>query len=271
MVSEKNHLLFLVDNPEKNGNLIGKLHSLKNTTVTRIRNMGFEQMRNFLVNHRNSVVVLLIEDRHGKAVDLLYRLHNCSFNLPYVLVVSEIEPSRFVEHLKVHNISKFFDCNDENYSDDLVIDWIKKIYKGLSMASIFPVFRQHLYSSVRFQIATRLEKMGMSIHLTGYKYVVDSIELCTEDPGLGITRDIYWILAKRYKTTYSSVDRCMRHAIEIVWRDTPIDCLKKYYPDTDRVYKMRPSVSEFVKCIADDMNMIFPSVRGKFNGDKKIS
>lgn len=271
MVSEKNHLLFLVDNPEKNGDLIGKLHSLKNTTVTRIRNMRFEQMRNFLVNHRNCIVVLLIEDRHGKAVDLLYRLHNCSFNSPYVVAVVKIEPSRFVEHLKVHNVSKFFDYNDKNYSSDLVISWIEKIYRALSMASIFPVFRQHLYSSVRLQIVTRLENMGMLLNLTGHKYVVDAIELCIEDPSLGITRDIYWILAKRYKTTYSSVDRCMRHAIEIVWRDTSMECLKKYYPDTDRVYKMRPSVSEFVKCIAEDMSMTFPSVRRKFDGDKKIS
>lgn len=271
MVSEKNHLLFLVDNPEENGNLIGKLHILKNTSVTRIRNMGFDQMKNFLINHRNCIVVLLIEDKQGEAMNLLYRIHNCSFNPPYVLTIVKLEPSRFVEHIKVHNISKFFDYNSKNYSDDLVIGWIEKIYRGLSMASIFPVFKQHVYSSVRCKIATRLEKMGMMFHLMGHKYIVDAIEMCIENPHLCITKDIYWILARRYRTTYSSVDRCMRHAIEVVWRDTAIDCLKKYYPDTDRVYKMRPSVSEFVKYLADDISMIFPSLRKSDDGDKKIS
>ena len=250
----KNHLLFLVENPEKHDDLIGKLHSLKNTSVNRIRNMGFEQLKNFLIKNRSCIVVLLIEQKRGEAVELLYHMHNCLISPPYLVVISKLEPGRLLNHINSNSVCRFFDLNSSDYSSENVVSWIEKIYRGLSLSLVFPWFRRYSRSYIRRSVALRLNNMGMLFRLTGHKYVVDAIEICIYNPNIYMTKNVYWILARRYGVTRASVDRCMRHAIEVVWRDTAMDCLAKYYPDVDRVYKMRPSVAEFVRCVASDMN-----------------
>ena len=271
MVLGRNHLLFLVENPAKYSDLIGKLHSLKNTSVNRIRNMGFEQLKKFLIKYRNCVVVLLIEHKRGEAVELLYRMHSCLLSPPYLVVISKLGPGRLLNHINSNSVCRFFDLNSSDYSAESVVSWIESTYRGLNMSSIFPCFARYSRSYVRNSISVRLNNMGMSFHLTGHKYVVDAIELCVYDPDIYMTKSVYWILARRYGVTHASVDRCIRHAIEIVWRDTAIDCLAKYYPDVDRVYKIRPSVSEFVRCMASDMNERIFGINKNFDNVLKMS
>ena len=271
LVLGKNHLLFLVENPAKYSDLIGKLHSLKNTSVNRIRNMGFEQLKNFLIKYRNCVVVLLIERKRGEAVELLYRMHSCLLSPPYLVVISKLRPGRLLNHINSNSVCKFFDLNSSDYSAGSVASWIQSIYRGLSISSVFPCFERYSRSYIRNSISVRLNNMGMFFRLTGHKYVVDAIELCVYNPDIYMTKNVYWILARRYGATYASVDRCMRHAIEVVWRDTAIDCLEKYYPDADRVYKIRPSVSEFVRCMASDISERIFAANKNFDNYLEIS
>ena len=121
----KNHLLFLVENPEKHDDLIGKLHGLKNTSVNRIRNMGFEQLKNFLIKNRSCVVVLLIEQKRGEAVELLYRMHNCLISPPYLVVISKLEPGRLLNHINSNSVCRFFFFFFSDYSSENVVCWIE--------------------------------------------------------------------------------------------------------------------------------------------------
>lgn len=57
---------------------------------------------------------------------------------------------------------------------------------------------------------------GVDPSLTGYEYLLTSIELCYEDNVLiqNITKELYHIVGRVHNANYANVERCMRHAIE---------------------------------------------------------
>lgn len=255
----KPQLLFLVDRPEQHNELIESLHLLKDVDALRIRNMDFGHVRDFVNNRGNCVLLLFIEDQKGGAMKLLYRMYNSSFNIPYVIAIFKTGRQRFLEHVSACGVSKIFCSKYENYSDFKVVGWIKRVCRYVGMNSVFPYFNSYAESYVRYKISEKLRNMGMACYLTGYKYVVDAIELYMKNLDFCITSDIYRILSLRYYTASANIDRCMRHAIEVTWRDNSFSCLEKHYPNVSKVYENRPSVLEFVKCIANEIrdDMVF--------------
>ena len=57
---------------------------------------------------------------------------------------------------------------------------------------------------------------GVDPSLSGYEYLLTSIELCYKDNALiqNITKDLYCTVARIHNTKNTNVERCMRHAIE---------------------------------------------------------
>ena len=202
---------------------------------------------------------LFVEESKGKAMNMLHNIYNNSFVSPYIISVFKTNRERFLEHVKSCGIFKLFCVKSKDYSDEHVIEWVNKICNYICMNSVFPFSQSYANSYVRNKICKKLQDIGMTCYLTGYKYIVDAIELYMRNLNFYITSDIYKELSRRYNTAASNIDRCMRHAIEVVWRDTSLDCLEKNYPDSSKVYEERPSVLEFIKCLAEDIkkNIIF--------------
>lgn len=61
--------------------------------------------------------------------------------------------------------------------------------------------------------------IGMRPNLNGFIYIAYSLELIRENPELleHITKGLYIDLAKHFRTTPSSVERAMRHAVTVTW------------------------------------------------------
>lgn len=57
---------------------------------------------------------------------------------------------------------------------------------------------------------------GVDPSLSGYEYLLTSIELCYENNTLiqNITKELYYIVGRAHDTKHTNVERCMRHAIE---------------------------------------------------------
>lgn len=264
----KDSLLYFADEPRLHDNLIGQFYDLKNVFVVPLRNFRIEQIRTFLVSHRNCIVVFFISNSKGSAMSLFYKICNCSFSLPYVIAIFEHEIQRLINHVKVHDSFKIFCMDSVSYRDDLVIDWIKKVFSSLEFSVIFPRYKSYLFSSTRFTIVRFLKKVEMFSYLTGYKYIVDAIELYVDNPYFYITKDIYRILANRYKTSTMNIDRCMRHAIESVWRNLQLKQLVKNSCIEGLDCDKKPSVFEFIRYASDK---IINKNEYESDYDKKIS
>lgn len=66
-----------------------------------------------------------------------------------------------------------------------------------------------------------LNKLGVTANYRGYYYVNSAIELCVEKEErlLLITKWLYPEVAKRYQTNWKAVERSMRTAGGIMWRE----------------------------------------------------
>ncbi len=88
---------------------------------------------------------------------------------------------------------------------------------------------------------------GIPLHLKGYKYLCDAIEIALKnrDSVNSITKDIYPVIANRYETSSGAVERGIRNAISIAWKKDP-DTLFNEMLTLDEDYSRKPTNSQFI-------------------------
>ncbi len=70
-----------------------------------------------------------------------------------------------------------------------------------------------------------------------------------------VTKVLYPSVAKKYQTTSSRVERAIRHAIEVAWDRGDIDTLNAFFFYTIQNERGKPTNSEFIAMIADNMRL----------------
>ena len=72
-------------------------------------------------------------------------------------------------------------------------------------------------NSLEADITNIIREIGIPAHIKGYQYIREAIMMTVNDINLlnYITKLLYPTIAKKYKTTSSSVERAIRHAIEL--------------------------------------------------------
>jgi two-component system response regulator (stage 0 sporulation protein A) len=71
----------------------------------------------------------------------------------------------------------------------------------------------------------------------------------------GITKELYPMIAQKYNTTPSRVERAIRHAIELAWDRGNVEAISKFFGYTVNVAKGKPTNSEFIAMIADKLRL----------------
>ncbi|MBR5328753.1 MAG: sporulation transcription factor Spo0A [Firmicutes bacterium] len=107
------------------------------------------------------------------------------------------------------------------------------------------------------EVTAVLHQMGVPAHIKGYQYLRDAIIFVIEDINLlgAVTKELYPMIAEKYNTTASRVERAIRHAIELAWDRGNIDLMNKYFGYTIDVERGKPTNSEFIAMIADKLKM----------------
>lgn len=107
------------------------------------------------------------------------------------------------------------------------------------------------------EVTAILHQMGVPAHIKGYQYLRDAIIFVIEDINLlgAVTKELYPMIAEKYNTTASRVERAIRHAIELAWDRGNIDLMNKYFGYTIDVERGKPTNSEFIAMIADRLKM----------------
>lgn len=107
------------------------------------------------------------------------------------------------------------------------------------------------------EVTSILHQMGVQAHIKGYQYLRDAIVFVIEDINLlgAVTKELYPMIAEKYNTTASRVERAIRHGIELAWDRGNIDLMNKYFGYTIDVERGKPTNSEFIAMIADKLKM----------------
>lgn len=137
----------------------------------------------------------------------------------------------------------------EKIRDKLEVKTGKK--ENLSAAAVYPE------NTLEADITNIIREIGIPAHIKGYQYIREAIMMTVNDMNLlnYITKLLYPTIAKKYKTTSSSVERAIRHAIEVAWNRGKIDVLEEMFGYTISAGKGKPTNSEFIALIADKLRL----------------
>lgn len=107
------------------------------------------------------------------------------------------------------------------------------------------------------QVTKIIHQIGVPAHIKGYQYLRTAILLTVNDSDIinSVTKILYPTVAKKYQTTTSRVERAIRHAIEVAWDRGDVDVLNSYFGYTIQNNRGKPTNSEFIAMIADNLRL----------------
>jgi two-component system response regulator (stage 0 sporulation protein A) len=102
-----------------------------------------------------------------------------------------------------------------------------------------------------------IHEMGVPAHIKGYHYLRDAILQVIDDVNLlgAVTKELYPMIAHKYQTTPSRVERAIRHAIELAWDRGNIEMMTKFFGYTINLQRGKPTNSEFIAMVADKLRI----------------
>ncbi len=110
---------------------------------------------------------------------------------------------------------------------------------------------------IETQVTKIIHQIGVPAHIKGYQYLRTAIMLTVQDSDIinSVTKVLYPSVAKKYSTTTSRVERAIRHAIEVAWDRGDVDTLNSYFGYTVQNSRGKPTNSEFIAMIADNLRL----------------
>ena len=110
---------------------------------------------------------------------------------------------------------------------------------------------------IETQVTKVIHQIGVPAHIKGYQYLRTAIMMTIDDTDVinSVTKVLYPSVAKKYATTSSRVERAIRHAIEVAWDRGDVDTLNSYFGYTIQNTRGKPTNSEFIAMIADNLRL----------------
>lgn len=112
------------------------------------------------------------------------------------------------------------------------------------------------------QVTRIIHQVGIPAHIKGYQYLRHAIMMVVQNNRVinEVTKTLYPSVANEFSTTPSRVERAIRHAIEVAWDRGDVDMLNSFFGYTVQNSKGKPTNSEFIAMIADNLRL---KMRGK--------
>ena len=110
---------------------------------------------------------------------------------------------------------------------------------------------------IETQVTKIIHQIGVPAHIKGYQYLRTAILMTIRDNEIinSVTKILYPSVAKKYATTTSRVERAIRHAIEVAWDRGDVETLNSYFGYTVQNNRGKPTNSEFIAMIADNLRL----------------
>ncbi|MPN51106.1 hypothetical protein SDC9_198748 [bioreactor metagenome] len=111
--------------------------------------------------------------------------------------------------------------------------------------------------NLEVEVTRMIHQMGVPAHVKGYQYLRDAIVSVVQEVSLlgAVTKESYPMIAEKYGTTASRVERAIRHAIELAWDRGNIEFMNHFFGYTINVDRGKPTNSEFIAMVADKLRM----------------
>lgn len=100
-------------------------------------------------------------------------------------------------------------------------------------------------------------EIGVPAHLKGYYYLRNAIMMTGRDIEVvtSVTKLMYPVIARHFKTTDQKVERAIRNAIEVSWERGNTQTFEKLFGYSIQDGRTRPTNSEYIARIADKIRL----------------
>lgn len=114
-----------------------------------------------------------------------------------------------------------------------------------------------VHNDLNLYVTRLLHQLGIPSHIKGYKYINESIMIIFKRPEMkdGIMKGLYLELALKYLSSVSSVEKAIRHAIEISWYRGSIEIVEDIFGYSVHSCKTKPTNLEYIVTIVDKIRL----------------
>lgn len=252
MVKEKIRVAIADDNREFVGIIQEYLSQQPDIDLIGVAYNG-EEILTIIEEKKPDVVILDIIMPHLDGIGVLERINEFNGKRPKIIMLTafgqESITQRVVELGADYYILKPFNM-------DVISNRIRQL--ASTITSQRPVVAQALKARpMDLEVTNIIREIGIPAHIKGYQYLRDAIMMIiTEIELLGaVTKVLYPMIAEKYSTTPSRVERAIRHAIEVAWGRGNMDMINRIFGYTIKLEKGKPTNSEFMAMIADKLRM----------------
>jgi len=241
--------------------------------VVGIANDGIEVL-DLLSTVKPDVIVLDIIMPHLDGLGVLERLNSMDLEQPpKVIVLSAVGQDKITQRAIALGADYYM---VKPFDMEVFTKRIREVALGLSVdlgapvfsisqstqsfqPSVLPLSRRNNErpSSIEADVTNIIHEIGVPAHIKGYHYLREAILLVINNMDLlgGITKELYPMIAKKFNTTPSRVERAIRHAIEVAWNRGRIETINKIFGYTVHDEKGKPTNGEFIAMIADKLRL----------------
>lgn len=205
------------------------------------------------------VVIMDVILPHMDGIEVLKKAARECNKLPIFIVISYLVNVNITQEVMnlgaSYYIRKPFDLS-------LLPDRIRQLKGMMRSPMIQPTYAvyerpQEEEEDIETKVTRVIHEIGVPAHIKGYQYLREAIIMTTKNMEIinSITKLVYPVVAKKYNTTSSRVERAIRHAIEVAWDRGDIDVIEGIFGHTVQTYKGKPTNSEFIALIADKIRL----------------
>ncbi len=211
---------------------------------------GLEAL-DLIQNEAPDVVVLDVIMPHLDGIGVLEKLNESKVRPRVIMLTAfgqESITQRAVELGADYYILKPFDF-------EVLATRIRQLAGGLNVSP--PYISVAKPKNLDVAVTNIIHEMGVPAHIKGYHYLRDAILQVIEDVSLlgAVTKELYPMIAHKYQTTPSRVERAIRHAIELAWDRGNIEMMTKFFGYTINLQRGKPTNSEFIAMVADKLRI----------------
>lgn len=223
-----------------------------------------QQALGYLLGHTVDVIILDIELQEGDGVSFLDTLSGMEIEKPFVTVVTNTSSAIMLGYMREHGADYIYQKNNISYSPSKVLSVIAKIcpyqkaMKARKEPQVGEQFSQEKGDAIKRQyVEEELQKMGFQKKQVGFIYIVDAVLMLMDYSGVPphVTSEVYPLIAERRNASKEGVERSIRHAIEVAFRNIDAAQLSYYYPYPYDQAKGRPSNRDFLTRFAQRIRL----------------
>ena len=223
--------------------------------VTTVIKDGTQIIEKFMSGERPDV--LLMDGFMPKldALGVLRELESMQLEKrPMVMVLSSTDNQRFESEILRNGADYFF---LKPYSPKMLAERIIQ-FSSIHNSNA----NQNGVKDLEVVVSQIMHQIGVPAHIRGYQYLREAIILSVNNSEMisSVTKILYPTVAKHFKTTPSRVERAIRHAIEVAWDRGDVDVLSSYFGYTIQNTRGKPTNSEFIAMISDNLKLQMKTV-----------